>query len=102
MFVFFYMKESAIYCEIWVDFPRKRHKCVSSIDNIVGRYPMRVFERKKKFYHFLKKYCVSDFFRNFSVRNSDFSGFCYVQEYCSVTLIRVNKHTHRLVSSLVI
>ncbi len=47
---------------------------------------------KKKFSHVLKKYCVSDFFRNFSVRNNDFSGFCCVQRGTSPTvIIRVNK-----------
>ncbi len=44
---------------------------------------------------------MSDFFRNYSVRNSDFSGFCYVQGYCSVTLIRVNKPIQRLVGIII-
>ncbi len=33
------------------------------------------------------------------MRNFDFSGFCYVQGYCSVALIHVNKHIHRLAPS---
>ncbi len=41
---------------------------------------------------------MSDFFRNFSVKNSDFSGFYYVQEYCSVALIPVDKSMCRLTS----
>ncbi len=72
------------------------------VEKVIEKIRHQTFFSSKRYMYSLNLIDLTAKTPNLGDKTTRSKGCCYVQGYCSVTLIRVNKPNHRLASSLVI